>query len=311
MRHTLLLGASLCLAACTGGGTAEASPIGLLSAPGVTLAPNPWVPLAATVNLQTVEPTRIALRIQDEEHSWVVRDDAWSTSHPRIPVLGAHPGRTCTIDVDIEDRAGNITRWPEPLTFTTNALPDNFPPIEVKRLHPQQMQAGLTLLHIYTAGRGDWLVMLDESGKVCWYLNDSLLPRGTNRPSFLVNVLANGNFMLIVDRCGLVELTPLGDIRCALWAANVQPCPDPNFYRQVPLDSFHHDAVLLPDDADAEIATLSTELRRYPNYPANVNAPGTTTALASVVGDVIVELRRDGSVVRKTPILDRLDPYRM
>ena len=81
--------------------------------------------------------------------------------------------------------------------------------------------------------------------------------------------------------------------------------------RQVPLDSFHHDAVLLPDDADAEIATLSTELRRYPNYPANVNAPGTTTALASVVGDVIVELRRDGSVVRKTPILDRLDPYRM
>lgn len=299
------------LAACSGSGSAETATIGVMSAPGVTLAPNPWVPLAASVSLQTTEPTRVALRIQDGDRSWVVRDDVWSSSHPRIPVLGAYPGRTCSIDVDIEDRSGKVTRWPESLTFATSELPANFPPIKVTTLRPELMQSGWTLLHVYTAGRGDWLVALDEAGKVCWYLNDSLLPRSGNRPSFLVNVLANGNFMLIVDRCGLVEVTPLGDIRSAFWASNVQPCPDPTFYRQVPVDSFHHDVVLMPSDTDADFATLSTELRHYPNYPANVNAPGTTTPLASVIGDVIVELRRDGTVVRQTPLLDRLDPYRM
>ncbi len=299
------------LAACSGSGSAETATIGVMSAPGVTLAPNPWVPLAASVGLQTTEPTRVALRIQDGDRSWVVRDDVWSSSHPRIPVLGAYPGRTCSIDVDIEDRSGKVTRWPESLTFATSELPADFPPIKVTTLRPELMQSGWTLLHVYTAGRGDWLVAVDEAGKVCWYLNDSLLPRSGNRPSFLVNVLANGNFMLIVDRCGLVEVTPLGDIRSAFWASNVQPCPDPTFYRQVPVDSFHHDVVLMPSDTDADFATLSTELRHYPNYPANVNAPGTTTPLASVIGDVIVELRRDGTVVRQTPLLDRLDPYRM
>jgi hypothetical protein len=79
----------------------------------------------------------------------------------------------------------------------------------------------------------------------------------------------------------------------------------------VDTDTFHHEMLLLPESEEADFLTLSSELRVYDNYPADVIDPTITEDGVNVVGDVIVEFKRDGTVVRETKLLDILDPYRM
>jgi hypothetical protein len=57
--------------------------------------------------------------------------------------------------------------------------------------------------------------------------------------------------------------------------------------------------------------TLGTELRRFPAYPASESDPNAARTTADVVGDVVAEIRRDGTIVNLWPLLDILDPYRI
>jgi hypothetical protein len=76
----------------------------------------------------------------------------------------------------------------------------------------------------------------------------------------------------------------------------------------VATDVFHHQAIEM---ADGTILALGTEAREYDNYPTSVTDPDAPRATAWVVGDHVVQFRRDGSIVREWSLLDALDPYRM
>jgi hypothetical protein len=67
----------------------------------------------------------------------------------------------------------------------------------------------------------------------------------------------------------------------------------------------------LEEAEEADFLTLSSELRIYDNYPADEVNTAMTEDNVNVIGDVIVEFKRDGTIVRETRLLDILDPYRM
>ena len=70
----------------------------------------------------------------------------------------------------------------------------------------------------------------------------------------------------------------------------------------------HHELGELSVAENGNFIALSTEMRTYPNYPANENDPSQTTTSANVVGDVVVEFRpSDGALVREFKFLDVLD----
>lgn len=276
----------------------------------VTLQPNAnaWVPLAAIVSLGTDVPTRVELRIADGQRSWeVVADPQYATAHPRVPVLGLRPDRAHTIEVLVRDQGGNVAKAPAPLAFTTPALPASFPPIEVLASNPQAMQPGVTLLSLVTDQPGSLPTMVDAAGEVVWYLDCSLTPIGQQQT--LAFPLDDGHLLLVVDDQLLVEVDLLGDVVAMFHAENLGGA----VAGAVPVatDSFHHDVVVMPEGSDADYAVLGTELRQLPDYPIDVVDPQQTTPVADVVGDEIVEFRRDGSVVRRFRLLDLLDPYRV
>lgn len=275
----------------------------------VTLTPNdnPWVPQAAILSLATDKPTRVELRFTDPDRTWnVIASSGYATQHDRIPVVGMRPDREHSIQVTVRDQQGMSATWPSLLEFTTPPLPVDFPPIEVPISDPSAMEAGVTLLSLITANPGSMPIMLDAEGEVVWYLNCALSAIGTLQT--LTAPLPNGNLMLVVQERLMIEVNMLGDILQAFSAARHSVFPDTTL---VDVDSFHHEILALPPGEDADFAVLGTEVRELPDYPIDTIDPTQTTPLADVVGDEIVEFRRDGTVVRRIRLLDVLDPYRI
>lgn len=310
---TALLPLLTALAACSAGtGTAESAPLRMAAAPALYPNPLPWVPLTALVTVETTVPTRIDLEYSDGVRSWVVAaDPIFARTHPAVPIWGLRAGVEHTIRITATDEQGRSIDAPEVLRWTPPPLPADFPPIQVTKTLPGRMEPGWTMMNLVSPGRGDRMVLLDAEGHVVWHLTDAFLPRNPAPQSFLAVPMPSGNLMLIVERRALIEMNMLGVIVGAWWATGMGAPPPGLPFTPVAVDSFHHDLIVLPAGRGADFATLATEVRSYPNYPASVTDPNQVQATADVVGDVVVEFDRDGSVVRRYPLLDLLDPHRM
>ena len=71
---------------------------------------------------------------------------------------------------------------------------------------------------------------------------------------------------------------------------------------------FNHEVAQL---ASENFLTLSSEVRSFDDYPSSADDPDASRVTQDVVGDVIVEFARDGSVLTEIPLLDLVDPYRV
>lgn len=274
--------------------------------------PNTWAPLTAYIAMQTEMPARIELEFVQGNRSWtVVADPDYTISHPMVPVFGLRAGMEHEIRVVARDARGKQVGDSHTLRWTPPPLPANFPPITVTQSMPSRMNPGYTTMSVNSPAQGDRVVMLDAEGKVVWYVDDSFLPRDIIHRTFLAVPLANGNFMLIIERRALVEMTLMGEIVGAWWATGRSSVPNGLPFVGVPVDSFHHDIIMLPPGSGADFAVLDTELRVLPNYPTSEVDPTQTAPQANVIGDVVTEFNRDGTVVRSHHMLDLLDPYRM
>jgi hypothetical protein len=56
---------------------------------------------------------------------------------------------------------------------------------------------------------------------------------------------------------------------------------------------------------------LSMEIREYENWPGSVTDPNAPRERARVVGDIVMEVRPDGTKANEWRMLDLLDPYRI
>ncbi len=275
---------------------------------GIELDPKPSeaVPLAAVVAFQTDRPTTVALEFDDGERNWVADTKVPAAMNHVVPILGMRPGRTHTIRVVVTDEDG-VSASSEPLEVTTDALPEDFPPIDVRISVPDRMEPGVTLLEpSYSPEDGSqndyqFLVAIDEAGEVVWYYKAVHGVSDAQR-------LQNGNLLYRSGNAHLYEIDMLGNLvsnwRSDLAAADRIRADSVH----VATDTLHHEALETPS---GNIMAISTEVRTYDDYPTSETDPDAPRMTSDVVGDVLVEFTRQGQVDREIGLLDLFDPYRI
>jgi hypothetical protein len=263
------------------------------------------VPLGGIVRVETTRPCRAEARIRDSERSWGAPGNETAATVHEIRVLGLRPGRSHDITVVL--RSGDESITSGPLTIETPPLPEDFPATQLIRSQPGRMEPGVTLLDVHRWENSfpsllvSWFIMVDHAGEVVWHLR-------VPEPSGGIRFLPNGNFRFLhgAQPTGMREIDLLGNV-VRQYRATGTGVKAREGEIAVPVDTFHHDHLTLPN---GHILVLSTECRRVEEYPSNFRQPR-MTAPANVVGDVIVEMRPDGTIAGRWPLLDMLDPQRI
>lgn len=281
---------------------------GAVTLSGLDLVHNPSgrVPLGAQLTFSTDVPVVTTLHISDgENESEVVQNEAYATEHD-LMVLGMRADRTHTIRVTVRDRNGSEATS-EAMSITTDALPEDFPPIDLKISRPRRMEPGYTLVPLFKWGgagpdqKFGLVLGLDAHAEVVWYyLADhtigDLIP--TDRGTFTYQVERNGR---------MKEIDMLGNV---LNEWHTTPIPKEVSETSIPVDTdlFHHDHQVLEN---GNFFMLSTEVREFKAYPSSETDPEREPRDANVIGDVIVEFTREGEIVQEHKIFDLFNPYRI
>ncbi|MFP6829502.1 MAG: aryl-sulfate sulfotransferase [Gammaproteobacteria bacterium] len=271
---------------------------------------NPRSPLAAMLTLTTDEPTRLTVRIDDGERVWdVAPDDELKTEHSAM-VLGMRFGLSHAVTAITEDAAGNQSNA-DPITYETPPVPLELPTIRVTTRDPERMEPGVNLFNVKWWGddgrekKLGLIVIMDDRGDIVWsYRNDDDAIDD-------IRQLSNGNILYTNSPAGemwrLTEIDLLGNV-VQRWHATGTPKEVMTGSTPVAIDSFHHEVIELPS---GNFLGLSSELRVMDDFPSSDTDPDAAPERAAVVGDVVVEFARDGTVIRQFKLLDILDPHRI
>ncbi len=282
-------------------GIGAGTPPAITIPPVLHLNPNPDVPLVARITLATNVPTRISLLIEDGFRTLFIPDaeERLRLEHS-VLVLGVHADRTNQITVIATDEDGEQTASASPVVFQTPPLPAGFPPIAVQQIDPAETEPGYTLLAPRSSAGAGFIVILDELGEVVWFHRDA---SGTTR-------LSNGNLLILRSPFYRQEIDLLGNV-VQEWYATGLGGPTPPGATLVALNTFHHEFSEMPAGEDSDFLVLSNEMRVFSNYPTSYSNLSEVEPFANVIGDVVAEIKRDGTIVRTKNLLDILDPYRI
>jgi len=268
----------------------------------VTLEMNPSgnAPLAGLLSFTASEPVRATLTIDNgDEQTNVTPDMAFAMAH-ELMVLGLKAGRPNTVTLSIESEDGRAAA-PIPIVIETSPLPHDFPAIEVVSSEPDSVEPGYTFMTLYSPDQAarPVLVAIDALGDVVWY---SYQVFGTQLR------LQNGNLLEFYDqeRQQMVELDMIGNVVHRWHAAAIHSSSPPDS-TPIDIDTIHHDVLELPS---GNFLAISSEARHFDSYPTSETDFAAPWAPRDLIGDVLVELRRDGTIVREWHLFDLLDPYR-
>jgi hypothetical protein len=274
----------------------DTTPPTFVTAPIVSLNTNPAAPLTGRVQIASDEPVVVEVFVREATRGFRFQaTQTFATTHD-LPLLGFRPNRPHRVIVAVRDAAGNRTIWPWGTILTTPALPANFPPLRATTT-PSQMEPGFTLTAMRWSsptlpGAGTYGVMLDNTGQVVWLYESAAGLRDIVR-------LSNGNFFANANNRLNIEIDAFGNIVNQWWAARLGMTGAPPGAIPVDCDSFHHENSEMTGADAGNFLALSTEMRTYPNYPTSEVDPTQTAPFGNVVGDVVVEYQRDGTLVRE------------
>lgn len=270
--------------------------------------PNPRAPLALLGRLEADRPVRARVVLEDGERVLVLERWAELETRRELLVLGVRPDTDYSVRVEVEDAAGRRASS-APWSWRTAPLPAGFPPLHVTVARPGLMEPGVTLIPAERwPGRGEpdrtfgALLALDPLGEVVWFFEAPHAISEAKR-------MSTGNLLYYHGTRGnLVELDMLGNVVRQWYTTRLPDTIAPAGGIPIDASTIHHDVQELPS---GNFLALSTEMRRFDSYPASEDDPSVPPMPARVVGDVILEFRPDGAVVRRWPVLDLLDPYRI
>ena len=289
----------------------------ILSDLDLRMNPSGRAPLAGSLSFVTDQPARATLVISDGEHrTTVTPSDEYVIEH-ELMVLGLRPARAHTIEVFVENRSSRRSK-PAVVQVETPSLPEGLPPVVVSLSMPSKMEPGLTLIPFFRWPATDpdpdygLVIGIDHRGEILWYYQAQHRIDEPRR-------LRNGNLLYLSGRAGnLVEIDMLGNT-VVEWHSTGVPKEVSERSIGVDTDTFHHDVLELPW---GNLLVLSTEVRHFDSYPTSERREDADPAAVSgeaeaqmrpadVIGDVLVEFRRDGKKVREWKFFDLLDPYRL
>lgn len=186
---------------------------------------------------------------------------------------------------------------------------DDLPPMRIARCDAARREPGMMLFNVrrdrqdgLQQAYGGWLMGVDQDGElVC--IHKSV------RPVQGVRCLPNGTVLVTIPDGLLLEMTFSGDIVRQWYASgSYRNCEPPKNAIRVEAETFHHGVNLGPD---GNLLLLSMEIREYDDWPGSTTDPNAPRARARVVGDVVMEVRADGTKMNEWRMLDMLDPYRI
>ena len=183
------------------------------------------------------------------------------------------------------------------------------PPIRLLQCEPDMREPGTMLFNVRLGGAEassrsvtGWLLALDRTGRLTCIHTSKHGLRGARQ-------LANGNLLVSMADGLLVEMTATGEIKRQWYATGRyrDTAPPPGAIR-IEAENIHHG---VSQTADGNMLLLSMEVRVFDNWHGSTRDQLAPRERASLVGDVIMEVRPDGKVVREHRMFDILDPYRI
>lgn len=271
-----------------------------LTEPDIELDPILNAPLAALLTLKTNIPVQVEIQLSTTDSSHTINVDLLKDEH-YIPVLGLKPDKEYKINVLAYSDANKKNVLRKPLELTTDPLPEGFPSIKLVKRKENKLEPGYTLFDIIPEGDngefGALIVAVNSYGEIVWY---QIGTRYTD-----VRQLNNGH-LLFIEGAKIVQMNMLGQ-RIYEWQALYTPKKNRKL-REVNAPTFHHEVYPLET---GNLLTLSVEHRPFDNYPTDAKNPKAPKNTANVVGDLILEIRRDGAIRRKWSLLDLMDPWRL
>lgn len=150
-------------------------------------------------------------------------------------------------------------------------------------------------------GRG-WLMGIHQSGElVCLHESE--------RPVQGVRHMPSGNLLVTIVDGLVLEMTLSGGIVRQWYATGkYRDRRPPENAVAVEAETFHHGVNLGPN---GNLLLLSMEIREFDDWPGSTSDPNAPRGRAKLVGDIVMEVRPDGSKVNEWRLLDMLDPYRV
>ena len=273
----------------------------ITAGPFLVAGPNAAVPLVATLSLETSVPTRIRLDLVAESTTLTRTFDELATRHD-LPVLGLMPGETTTVTVTVIDGSGAETTSNAVLVTTRDPLPEDFPSLTIETQPSSATEPGVTLFDVtrLNSSLGSFLVIVDDAGRVLWYLDSPDRILDTRR-------LGNGNLLIgFTNRADLVEIDMMGN-EVRVWHASNRATGSSGSI-PVAVDSFHHE--VYPVGGDSFLG-LSSEVRSIPDFPTSETDSTPRPEPSNIAGDVVFEFAGDGTVTNRWSLLDLLDPIRI
>jgi hypothetical protein len=267
---------------------------------------SPFVPLAGTLTFESDRLcTALVELVRDGHRENVPTREEPSRKHD-IDVLGLRCGQEHRLVVRLQ--AGGVISDAEMVSFTTSSWPSDFPTIRVTQSDPTRVEPGITLFSLFRwkDDRGDRdfgaLIAVDAAGEVVWYYR-------ADSAAAAVKPLNNGNLLFIhgavprhireMDRLG----RPVREFQATALGGALLEGAIP-----VDVDTFHHDLFPMPS---GHLTALTTEVRLLDRFPLDLARPTRSFGPAQVIGDVVIELDPTGSVVKRWPLHDILDPRRI
>jgi len=169
---------------------------------GPFFTPSSNAPLSGVLQLTTDTPSRVSVSVNDGMHVWEREFYDYQTEHS-LPLFGFRPARTNDITVTVQDRSRNMATADQPLVFTSDRLPSDFPNLTLLESDPARMEPGYSLFRVEVhQNTYAYTVIVDSAGEVVWY---SQTPSTAD-----VRQLENGD-LFMPSRTSFVEMDLLGN----------------------------------------------------------------------------------------------------
>jgi hypothetical protein len=174
-------------------------------------------------------------------------------------------------------------------------MTNSLPPYRIETCVPDKREPGMMVFNVRPGGSADeaggvgWIIGVDQAGKIPLDLK-------FDKPSQDVRALRNGNLLFSLTSAGiLMETTRAGKTVCQ-WhiAGKWKDKTPPAGSVEIDVELTHHAINVFPN---GNFLLLSAEMRLFPDWPANDTEQDAPRGDANVVGDVILEVSREGKVI--------------
>ena len=301
----------------------------------VSVEASPHISIAASVEIETTNPSVAQVTATAEGHEVVVPRTAVAAAEYSVPLVGMRADADYDVNVELFDEAGDSQGVVAAGTFTTGLLPEYFADHELT-IDAERAAPGFTIVEFDSlqpaegAPSSQHLVAYDNEGEIVWYYTNTGALAG-------VEPTPAGTFNMFYWPFGIREVDILGNV-----VNNWRPVPraseaevDDDFVVDAPdpdqvqfqggsgalagnpgdaepvaitndwidLVTVHHDAWPMPN---GNVLTLSTTTHELTPEQRAAFCPGDTNEF-NAVSDVAVEFTPEGDVVRTWDLWDAID----